>query len=69
MQLDPTTNCIGDYFGEQNVKAALGDYLMRNGNDHAAFEMLMIFAQQDQNKIIDIVCSYLDKNQLHKTAK
>ena len=66
---DPTTNCIGEYFGVKNVKAALGDYLMRNGNDKAAFDMLMVFAMQDQNKIIDIVCNYLDKNQLHTLTK
>lgn len=63
------SNCIGDYFGEANVKAAMHDYIERNGMQQSAVDTLMTFAQSDQNKIIDIVCNYLDRNQLHKLQK
>ena len=63
------SNGIHEYFGKPSVRAALVDYLQRNGNDRETYDMLMILAKENQNKIIDIVCDYLDKNQLHKTTK
>lgn len=61
-------NFIADYFGEKNVKAALLDYLISNGNDRATYDMMMVLAHNHKDKVIDIVCDYLDKNELHKIS-
>lgn len=58
------SNSIADYFGEGNVKAALLDYLVSNGNDRETYDMMMILARDHKDKVIDIVCDYLDKKRV-----